>query len=267
MTVVVARIALVLALRMSVACMVQGIPLAVCRRAHGSVAEVAAAHEVAALIAEVLEEAVDTARQAVCACHAERAHIVPVGLLCLLEPYGLKCALELRDGTVVVGDTDDVGPHVVEELYPMVELPEVVAIVAYAGAGALAPKACGVGFRTQIDGSCAHDVGQVLILVHVAVVPYGEEDGMSVAAVGAVRHLYARVHAVGADSHLIGGRLLVFAGIHHLEVRPIVALARRRTWNLRAPPEVNAGSHEYLGVGDVEGRCALEEEEVEAVRA
>ena len=124
---------------------------------------------------------------------------------------------------------------------------------------------CGIGLRTEIDCGGTHDVGQVLVLVGVAIVPDRKEDGVPVAAVAARWHLYAGVHAVGADGHLVGGQLAVGTGVHHFQVGPIVALARRSAGNLRRPPEMDAGGHEDFGVGDVERRSALEEKQIEAI--
>ena len=90
---------------------------------------------------------------------------------------------------------------------------------------------------------------------------------MTVAAVASRGHLYAGIHAVCADSHLICGRLTVFAGIHYLKVGPVVALPRRSSGNLRTPPKVYAWCHEYLGVGNVECRATLEEKQVETVES
>ena len=266
MTEVVARVALVLALRVAEAGIVQCVPLTRGGRAHGSVAEVAAAHQVSARLAEVLQEGIDAARQAVGCCHSQGAHVVPVGFLCLFEPDGLQGALVFGDGAVLAGDADDVGPYVVEELYPVVELPEVVAVVADAGACSFASEACGIGVGAEVNGSRAHDVGQILVLIDIAVVPDGEEHGVAVAAIASGWHLNAGVHAVGADCHLIGGWLLIGAGVHYFQVGPIVALSRGRSLILLVPPEVYAGGHEYLRVGDAEGRGALEEQVVEAVQ-
>ena len=112
--------------------MVQRIPLPRSCGTHGSVAEIAASHQVAAIVSEVFQEAIYAAGKAIGPCHTKGAHIVPVVFICRLAPYCLQGTLIFCDCAIGIGNTDDVWANVIKELYPLVELPEVITIVAYA---------------------------------------------------------------------------------------------------------------------------------------